>query len=124
MGNYEDENKKEKFNNSSNKICNINLNSNYKNYSYNKKENSNLNSSFNGLCGNISNQEVIYNKIKTEINLTTTNSSAKVTYTNESYRLFSDKKKFFYLIQRNNINGIRYLIIKGVNKNYIRRRKN
>lgn len=32
---------------------------------------------------------------KTEIDLTTTYSSAKGTYTNESYRLFSDKEKFF-----------------------------
>ena len=91
MGNYEDENKNEKLNNSTNKIC-----------------------------GNISNQEVIYNKKKTEIDLTTTYSSAKGTYTNESYRLFSDKEKnFFYLIQRNNISGIRYLIIQGVNINIL-----
>lgn len=57
MGNYENE----KLNNNTNTTSNNNNNSNNKNCSY-KKENSNLNSSFNGLCGNISNQEVIYNK--------------------------------------------------------------
>ena len=116
MGNYENE----KLNNNTNTTSNNNNNSNNKNCSYKQKENSNLNSSFNGLCGNISNQEVIYNKKKTEIDLTTTYSSAKGTYTNESYRLFSDKEKnFFYLIQRNNISGIRYLIIQGVNINIL-----
>lgn len=123
MGNYEDENKNENLGNNTNKTYNNNINSNNRNSSYkmdNKKENLNLNSSFNGLCGNISNQEVIYNKKKTEIDLTTTYSSAKGTYTNESYRLFSEKEKnFFYLIQRNNISGIRYLIIQGVNINIL-----
>ena len=93
MGNYENE----KLNNNTNTTSNNNNNSNNKNCSYKQKENSNLNSSFNGLCGNISNQEVIYNKKKTEIDLTTTYSSAKGTYTNESYRLFSDKKKIFFI---------------------------
>lgn len=60
MGNYENE----KLNNKANTTSNNNNNSNNKNCSYKQKENSNLNSSFNGLCGNISNQEVIYNKKK------------------------------------------------------------
>ena len=112
MGNFEDENKNENLNKSTNKTSN-------NNYKLDNK-NSNLNSSFNALCGNISNQEVIYNKKKTEIDLTTTYSSAKGTYTNESYRLFSEKEKnFFYLIERNNISGIRYLIIQGVNINIL-----
>jgi len=112
MGNFENENKNENLNKSTNKTSN-------NDYKLDNK-NSNLNSSFNALCGNISDQEVIYNKKKTEIDLTTTYSSAKGTYTNESYRLFSEKEKnFFYLIQRNNISGIRYLIIQGVNINIL-----
>ena len=79
-----------------------------------------LDSSYNSFCGNISNQDIISNKKKTEIDLTTTYSSAKGTYTKESYRLFSEKEKnFFYLVQRNNISGIRYLIIQGVNINIL-----
>ena len=86
----------------------------------NEKLKSNLNSSFNAFCGNISNQDIIYNKKKTEIDLTTTFSSAKGTYTKESYRLFSEKEKnFIYLVQRNNISGIRYLIIPSVNINIL-----
>ena len=96
-----------------------NNNENRYNLSNNNKR-TNLNSSYNGFCGNISNQDVIYNKKKTEIDLTTTFSSAKGTYTKESYRLFSEKEKtFFYLVQRNNISGIRYLIIQGVNINIL-----
>ena len=104
----------------------LNLNS-FSNNKYNNKyyklsnnNKSNLESSFNGFCFNVSNQDIIYNKKKTEIDLTTTYSSAKGTYTKESYRLFSEKEKnFFYLVQRNNISGIRYLIIQGVNINIL-----
>ena len=100
------------------------LNNKYNNNYYftqnNNADNIKNNSSFNDFCGNISNKDIIYNKKKTEIDLTTTFSSAKGTYTKESYRLFSEKEKnFFYLVQRNNISGIRYLIIQGVNINIL-----
>ena len=82
--------------------------------------NINLNQSFNGFCGNFSGNDILYNKKKTEIDLTTTYSSAKGTYTKESYKLFSENEKnFFYLVQKNNISGIRYLIIQGVNINIL-----
>ena len=55
----------------------------------NNNQNINLNSSFNGFCGNFSSNDILYNKKKTEIDLTTTYSSAKGTYTKESYKLFS-----------------------------------
>lgn len=75
---------------------------------------------FINFCGNTSNQEVITNKKKIEIDLTTTYTSVKGTYTNESIRLFSEKEKYmFYLVQNNNISGIRYLIIQGVNINIL-----
>ena len=86
----------------------------------NNNQNINLNSSFNGFCGNFSSNDILYNKKKTEIDLTTTYSSAKGTYTKESYKLFSqNEKNFFYLVQKNNISGIRYLIIQGVNINIL-----
>ena len=86
---------------------NSNMNNNKIN---NNKTNLNLNTSYNGFCGNFSNNDILFNKKKTEIDLTTTYSSAKGTYTKESYKLFSqNEKNFFYLVQRNNISGIRYL---------------
>ena len=91
-----------------------------KNNKNNNNQNINLNSSFNGFCGNFSSNDILYNKKKTEIDLTTTYSSAKGTYTKESYKLFSpNEKNFFYLVQKNNISGIRYLIIQGVNINIL-----
>ena len=122
MGNddYEDESRtKENLNNY--KTTNFyNNNNKYYNTINNRNNKSNLIPSYNGFCGNLSNQDVIYNKKKTEIDLTTTYSSAKGTYTKESYRLFSEKEKnFFYLVQKNNISGIRYLIIQGVNINIL-----
>ena len=86
----------------------------------NKIKNININSSFNGFCGNFSGNDILNNKKKTEIDLTSTYTSAKGTYTKESYKLFSqNEKNFFYLVQRNNISGIRYLIIQGVNINIL-----
>ena len=86
----------------------------------NNKSNLNLNTSYNGFCGNFSNNDILFNKKKTEIDLTTTYSFAKGTYTKESYKLFSqNEKNFFYLVQKNNISGIRYLIIQGVNINIL-----
>ena len=124
MGNDDYDNQTRK-NENINNCKNINSNNNHNSY-YNTINNininnkSNLNSSYNSFCGNASNQDMIYNKKKTEIDLTTTYSSAKGTYTKESYRLFSEKEKnFFYLVQRNNISGIRYLIIQGVNINIL-----
>ena len=126
MGNENDE--IEKNQNKDLNLCHQNnSHSNNKNNLYHKSKSnvdenkkSNLESSYNGLCGNISNQDIIYNKKKTEIDLTTTYSSAKGTYTKESYRLFSEKEKnFFYLVQKDNISGIRYLIIQGVNINIL-----
>ena len=126
MGNENDETEKN-LNKDLNLSHQNNSHSNNKSKSYhktktnnNKNKKPNLESSYNGFCGNISNQDIIYNKKKTEIDLTTTYSSAKGTYTKESYRLFSEKEKdFFYLVQRNNISGIRYLIIQGVNINIL-----
>ena len=93
-------------------INNINNNNNINNID--------LNPSYNGFCGNFSNNDILYNKKKTEIDLTATFSSAKGTYTKESYKLFSENEKnFFYLVQKNNITGIRYLIIQGVNINIL-----
>ena len=126
MGNENDETEK-----NPNKDLNLshqnNSYSNNKNNTYyitktnnDKNKKPNLEFSYNGFCGNLANQDIIYNKKKTEIDLTTTYSSAKGTYTKESYRLFSEKEKnFFYLVQRNNISGIRYLIIQGVNINIL-----
>ena len=95
-------------------------NSNINNNKSNNKSNLNLKTSYNGFCGNFSNNDILYNKKKTEIDLTTTYSSAKGTYTKESYKLFSqNEKNFFYLVQKNNISGIRYLIIQGVNINIL-----
>ena len=97
-----------------NKKSNLNSNNN------NNNININLNSSYSGFCGNFSSNDIINNKKKTEIDLTTTFSSAKGTYTKESYKLFSqNEKNFFYLVQKNNITGIRYLIIHGVNINIL-----
>ena len=102
-----------------NKKSHININNTKKNNNKNTS-NINLHSSFNGFCGNFSSNDILYNKNKTEIDLTTTYSSAKGTYTKESYKLFSkNEKNFFYLVQRNNISGIRYLIIQGVNINIL-----
>ena len=114
MGN---ENNETLINDKENIIKPPHFNNTYKNNYYltqsNNNDNIKNNSSFNDFCGNISNKDIIYNKKKTEIDLTTTFSSAKGTYTKESYRLFSEKEKnFFYLVQRNNISGIRYLIFK------------
>ena len=123
MGNddYEDESRtKENLNNYKTTNFYNNNNNKYYNTINNRNNKSNLIPSYNGFCGNLSNQDVIYNKKKTEIDLTTTYSSAKGTYTKESYRLFSEKEKnFFYLVQKNNISGIRYLIIQGVNINIL-----
>ena len=95
-------------------------NSNINNNKSNNKSNLNLKTSYNGFCGNFSNNDILYNKKKTEIDLTTTYSSAKGTYTKESYKLFSqNEKNFFYLVQKNNISGIRYLIIQRVNINIL-----
>ena len=95
-------------------------NSDINNNKINNKSNLNINTSYNGFCGNFSNNDILYNKKKTEIDLTTTYSSAKGTYTKESYKLFSqNEKNFFYLVQKNNISGIRYLIIQGVNINIL-----
>ena len=120
MGN---ENNETYVNNNEKYTKNSHINNKYNNYYKTENNNSNnikINSSFNDFCGNISNNDVIYNKKKTEIDLTTTFSSAKGTYTKESYRLFSEKEKnFFHLVQRNNISGIRYLIIQGVNINIL-----
>ena len=119
MGN---ENNETYVNNNEKFTKNSHINNKYNNYYKTENNNSNIkiNSSFNDFCGNISNNDVIYNKKKTEIDLTTTFSSAKGTYTKESYRLFSEKEKnFFHLVQRNNISGIRYLIIQGVNINIL-----
>ena len=92
----------------------------YNNKNNNNKSNINIKTSYNGFCGNFSNNDILFNKKKTEIDLTTTYSSAKGTYTKESYKLFSqNEKNFFYLVQRNNISGIRYLIIQGVNINIL-----
>ena len=117
--NYETEkNLDENRNLNNNTFSNNKYNNYYKLSNHNNK--SNLESSYNSFCFNASNNDVIYNKKKTEIDLTTTYSSAKGTYTKESYRLFSEKEKnFFYLVQRNNISGIRYLIIQGVNINIL-----
>ena len=101
-----------------NKNSSININNNKNNN--NKIPDINNNNSYNGFCGNFSNQDILYNKKKTEIDLTTTFSSAKGTYTKESYKLFSqNEKNFFYLVQKNNISGIRYLINQGVNINIL-----
>ena len=119
MGN---ENNETYVNNNEKFTKNSHINNKYNNYYKTENNNNNIkiNSSFNDFCGNISNNDVIYNKKKTEIDLTTTFSSAKGTYTKESYRLFSEKEKnFFHLVQRNNISGIRYLIIQGVNINIL-----
>ena len=120
MGN---ENNETYVNNNEKYTKNSHINNKYNNYyktENNNSDNIKINSSFNDFCGNISNNDVIYNKKKTEIDLTTTFSSAKGTYTKESYRLFSEKEKnFFHLVQRNNISGIRYLIIQGVNINIL-----
>ena len=120
MGN---ENNETYVNNNEKFTKNSHINNKYNNYYKTENNNSNnikINSSFNDFCGNISNNDIIYNKKKTEIDLTTTFSSAKGTYTKESYRLFSEKEKnFFHLVQRNNISGIRYLIIQGVNINIL-----
>ena len=119
MGN---ENNETYVNNNEKYTKNSHINNKYNNYYKTENNNNNIkiNSSFNDFCGNISNNDVIYNKKKTEIDLTTTFSSAKGTYTKESYRLFSEKEKnFFHLVQRNNISGIRYLIIQGVNINIL-----
>ena len=121
MGN---ENNETLINDKENIIKPPHFNNTYKNNYYltqsNNNDNIKNNSSFNDFCGNISNKDIIYNKKKTEIDLTTTFSSAKGTYTKESYRLFSEKEKnFFYLVQKNNISGIRYLIIQGVNINIL-----
>ena len=113
IDNYE-QSKASKENISSEKNSNINNNKS------NNKSNLNLKTSYNGFCGNFSNNDILYNKKKTEIDLTTTYSSAKGTYTKESYKLFSqNEKNFFYLVQKNNISGIRYLIIQGVNINIL-----
>ena len=102
-----------------NKKSNLNSNNSKKNNN-NNNININLNSSYSGFCGNFSSNDIINNKKKTEIDLTTTFSSAKGTYTKESYKLFSqNEKNFFYLVQKNNITGIRYLIIHGVNINIL-----
>ena len=102
-----------------NKKSNSNSNNSKKNNN-NNNININLNSSYSGFCGNFSSNDIINNKKKTEIDLTTTFSSAKGTYTKESYKLFSqNEKNFFYLVQKNNITGIRYLIIHGVNINIL-----
>ena len=91
-------------------------NNNIKNHSNGNKI-QNINSSFSVFCAG---QDIINIKKKTEIDLTMSFSSAKGTYTKESYKLFSDKEKnFFYLVQKNNISGIRYLIIQGVNINIL-----
>ena len=101
-----------------NKNSSININNNKNNN--NKIPDIKNNNSYNGFCGNFSNQDILYNKKKTEIDLTTTFSSAKGTYTKESYKLFSqNEKNFFYLVQKNNISGIRYLINQGVNINIL-----
>ena len=101
-----------------NKNSSININNNKNNN--NKIQDIKNNNSYNGFCGNFSNQDILYNKKKTEIDLTTTFSSAKGTYTKESYKLFSqNEKNFFYLVQKNNISGIRYLINQGVNINIL-----
>ena len=105
MGNENENDESEKnlnkdlnFSHQNNSHSNNKSNS-YHKYKTNKDKNkkSNLESSYNGLCGNISNQDIIYNKKKTEIDLTTTYSSAKGTYTKESYRLFSEKEKDFFI---------------------------
>ena len=113
--NYESaQSKKEKINQET-KINIINNNNNN-----NINNNIDLNPSYNGFCGNFSSNDILYNKKKTEIDLTATFSSAKGTYTKESYKLFSqNEKNFFYLVQKNNITGIRYLIIQGVNINIL-----
>ena len=70
-------------------------NNNIKNHSNGNKI-QNINPSFSVFCAG---QDIINIKKKTEIDLTMSFSSAKGTYTKESYKLFSDKEKNFFRIR-------------------------
>ena len=75
---------------------------------------------FNTFCGTTSNQETLKNTKKTEIDLTSTYSLPKGSYTQDSIRLFTqNEKNLFYIISTNNISALRYLTINNVNINIL-----
>ena len=71
-------------------------------------------------CGTSSNQETLKNTKKTEIDLTSTYSLPKGTFTNDSIHLFTSMEKtLFNIIPTSNIPALRYLTINNVNINIL-----
>ena len=75
---------------------------------------------FPSFCGTSSNEETLKNTKKTEIDLTSTYSLPKGSFSIESIHLFSElEKTLFKIIPTNNIPALRYLIINNVNINIL-----
>lgn len=81
---------------------------------------SNSSQNFTPFCGSTLSQETLRNNEKSEIVLTSTYIYPRGTYTDESVRHYTPEEQLLLsFTRRNNIPGLRYLIIKGVNINIL-----